>query len=257
MKSVIIAAASFVAVASAADDSSHASAVWIGESQTISRGEPLRTVIKMRVDEGWHTYWSNPGEGGLPLSIKAELPEGWTLGEIQYPAPIRFMTGELPGFGYEGEILFPLVIHPPADTEGEVPEFSASLSWLTCNDETCLPGKAELALPGEVDSKLVAKAFTALPQPLEGAKLSVTERDEKILFELSIPSDTGFSPVDHEVFPLTRNVIDPASKPSFEKNTRGIWKASAPKSEYFSGKLDQIVLILKSPNQGAFQIESK
>lgn len=94
-----------------------ATAEWIPESNKVAPGELFRTVVRMKVNEGWHTYWENPGEGGLPIAVKAELPEGWTLGKIQFPAPIAFTTGQLHGFGYEGEVLFPLTITPPAGSD--------------------------------------------------------------------------------------------------------------------------------------------
>ncbi len=144
----------------------HATATWLSTKEPSASDEAIHTVIRMVVDDGWHTYWENPGEGGMPVSIEAELPEGWSIGEIQHPVPKRFMTGELPGFGYEGEILFPLILTPPENFEGEIPDFSATLSWLTCNDETCVPGKAALKLSKTASDRLIESAFDALPRPL-------------------------------------------------------------------------------------------
>ncbi|MBC7979393.1 MAG: hypothetical protein H7Y36_02405, partial [Armatimonadetes bacterium] len=141
----IACACSLISLASAQSEKPHATAEWITESSATDPGKSIRTILKMTVDPGWHTYWINPGEGGLPLKLNAQIPAGWTLGEIQYPAPKQFKTGGLSGFGYEGEIHFPLLITPPPKA-AKIPPLTATLSWLTCNDDACVPGKAELSL---------------------------------------------------------------------------------------------------------------
>jgi len=253
MKAILLASAALVSITAAAP-AIHASAKWVPESDTIAVGKPIRSVIVMTVDEGWHTYWTNPGEGGLPLSIKAELPEGWTLGEIQYPAPIRFMTGELPGFGYEGEIHFPITLTPSAGAEGKIPPLTATLSWLTCDDSTCLPGKAELT-PAKPDSDLVSDAYAEIPSPIPGAKLTASVSGDSVDIVLTLPEGSKIDPVAGEVFPATRNIIDPAAKPVFVKSGAS-WKFSAPKSEYLEGKIEALTLILVSPDKKAWELST-
>ncbi len=253
MKAILLASAALVSLTAAAP-AIHASAKWVPEGTTIAPGQPLRSVIVMTIDEGWHTYWTNPGVGGLPLSIKAELPEGWSIGEIQYPAPKRFMTGELPGFGYEGEIHFPITLTPPADAKGEIPALTATLSWLTCDDATCLPGKAGIT-PGKPDADLVAEAFEKLPSPVPGAKLTATASGDSVEITLDLPAGSEIDPAACEIFPSTRNIIDPAAKPVFVKSGAS-WKFSAPKSEYLEGKIEALTLILVSPDKKAWELST-
>lgn len=232
-----------------------ATAAWIPESEEIANGKALRTVVRMNVDKGWHTYWENPGEGGLPLEIKAELPEDWILGEIQYPAPKRFMTGELPGFGYEGEVLFPVTITPAADASGKSADLKAKLVWLTCDDESCLPGDAEL-VPTKADPALVAAAFDALPKEIPGAKLVLLSADQTIEFALTLPADSKLNPTDFKVFPATRNIVDPAAVMKFEKDSTNPnrWLCSAPKSEYLSDTPNETVLVFVDGENRAWKL---
>ena len=234
-------------------------ATWIPSESSIRGGESLRTVIKMNVNDGWHTYWTNPGEVGIPLALKAELPEGWSIGEIQYPAPKRFMTGELASYGYEGEIIFPVTITPPAGTEGKIPPLRTTLSWLTCNEKTCIPGKAQLKLSSSANPKLVATAYETLPLPLPDAKLTIISADEFIQMTLTLAADSDIHPSDYEIFPVTPNIIDPAAKPRFEPNptTPHAWISTAPKSEYFTDNLEGLTLVLKGKNGTFYQVSSK
>lgn len=231
-----------------------ATATWIAETMSAKPGEPTRTVVVMKVSGGWHTYWENPGEGGMPLEIKAKLPEGWTLGSIQHPVPKRFTTGDLPGFGYEGEIHFPITLTAPDGFEGPLPKIIATFSWLTCDDETCLPGKAEMTLSAAPDPHAVATAFSALPQNVPGAQLTLTAQGDNILITLTVTKD--FDASAFEIFPATRNIINPAANPRFSKGGDNTWTATAPKSEYLEGEPKELTLLLAAPGKGAWKIST-
>jgi thiol:disulfide interchange protein DsbD len=231
-----------------------ATATWTTDSMAVKQGETIRTVIAMTISEGWHTYWENPGEGGIPPEIEATLPEGWKIGGIQYPVPERFMTGDLPSYGYQGKILFPLTLTPPHDFRGQIPEITATLSWLACNDEACLPGKATMALATASEAKTISEAYLALPKAISGAKLTLEAQGKNLLFTLTAPQD--FDPSPFDIFPATRNVIDPAAKLRFERSAAGTWTATAPKSEYFEGEPAKLRLVLATPGKGAWKIST-
>ena len=38
---------------------------------------------------GWHGYWLNPGDAGLPMDVQWQLPEGFAVGPLRYPVPAR------------------------------------------------------------------------------------------------------------------------------------------------------------------------
>ena len=37
-------------------------------------GEMLTLALRFRPDDGWHGYWSNPGDAGLGMQIDCTLP---------------------------------------------------------------------------------------------------------------------------------------------------------------------------------------
>lgn len=256
MKAVFLAAAILPLAAVAGENQANAS--WSSETATVENGNPLRTAIRMQVREGWHTYWENPGEGGMPLSIEAELPEGWAIGPIQYPVPKRFMTGDLPGFGYEGKIIFPITVTPPVGFSGSIPAIKATLSWLTCNDETCVPGEAELTLSKHPEPELIGNAYDALPKPMPGAIISLTSDDDKIIITMT-HQNPNFDPTTCEIFPVTRNIIDPSSKPHFTAQLSSLptWVATAKKSEYLDGQPTELTLVLSDPEKGAWKVSAR
>ena len=246
MKASILALASLFALPTA-HAQNMATAEWIPESVEVAQGKEFRTVVRLKINEGWHTYWENPGEGGLPIAVKAELPEGWTLGKIQFPAPIAFKTGPLSGYGYEGEVLFPLTITPPPGSGAtELPEgIVAKITWLTCNDKSCVPGKTE-ASPTPAQPELVEKAFAALPEKISRSTLSCDTSGDDVKLALTLPADSKLDPTSCKVFPVTRNVIDPSAKSVFGKDASNAntWVTTAPKSEYLDGTPDSLSLVL-------------
>ncbi len=235
-------------LSSAAVRSGHATAEWIAGSENYQAGTPVRTALRLVLDEGWHTYWSNPGEGGMKISVKWDLPEGWEAGELEQPVPIRFLTGSLAGFGYEGTVSFPVAITPPAGAAGDV-KLAAKVSWLTCDDSACVPGDAELSLElkqGEAapssHEAAIREAELAVPRQADGLSLEVTETEAGVELALTAGADFQADPETCEVFPETPQALDPAAPIQFEKSGDG-WKAVVLKNEYASGPLKSLTLV--------------
>jgi thiol:disulfide interchange protein DsbD len=123
----------------------HTKASLLSETDAARPGQPLTVGIRLQMEEGWHTYWRNPGDSGLPTRVKWELPAGFAAGEIQWPYPIRFRTGPLVNYGYEHDVLLPVEIRVPAALPASHVRIAGRVDWLECQ-EACLPGRAELSL---------------------------------------------------------------------------------------------------------------
>ncbi len=247
-----------VLIATSALAQQHATATWVTATQSITQGEPIHSIIKMKVSERWHTYWKNPGEGGIPIEIEAALPDGWKLDEIQYPAPKRLLTGELPSFGYEGEVIFPVTIHPPKDAQGSLPEIKAKLSWLTCNESNCVPGEAKLTLSTKGDTSVIQAAYRAIPKPLDGGKLEFTADKTQVVITLSLTEKTNIDPTLYEVFPITPNIISAASELRFKasENKPNTWIAIGKISEYIEINIKSLSLELFKSGEASWSISS-
>jgi thiol:disulfide interchange protein DsbD len=209
-------------------------------------GKSFPVAIRLSIDPGWHSYWINPGVGGMPLKATWTLPEGWTAGELKQPVPKRFMTGDLPGFGYEGEAVFLVDLTPPAGATGEA-ECKVKLAWLTCDESACVPGDAELSvkLPAGngaagKDAALIDAAELKIPEKAELGLMVVEGRGSLSLIFLDA-DEMDLSLVS--AFPATSDVIDPADPIKIGK-TRDAWMASVKKSEYADGPATQLDIVL-------------
>jgi DsbC/DsbD-like thiol-disulfide interchange protein len=123
----------------------HTKVSLVAETDAARAGHSLTVGIRLQMEPGWHTYWRNPGDSGLPTRVKWALPAGFEAGELRWPYPERFASGPLVSFGYEHEVLLPVEIRVPAALEGREVRLGARVEWLECQ-EVCLPGKAEVSL---------------------------------------------------------------------------------------------------------------
>jgi thiol:disulfide interchange protein DsbD len=118
----------------------------ISEVDHAEPGADFTVGLHFKLEPGWHIYWKNPGDSGLPPRIQWTLPQEWSASEIQWPAPKRLPVGPLLDYGYENDVLLPITIHTAQGVPTSGPaELKADLRVLVCR-ETCIPGKAALAL---------------------------------------------------------------------------------------------------------------
>ena len=118
----------------------------VAEPTPIISGKTVTLALRFNPVPGWHIYWKNPGDSGLPPSVTWKLPAGWTAGPLQFPFPEKILLPPLVSYGYEQETLLLTTLTIP-DYE-KIPSslpIEADVEWLVCK-ETCLPGKAHLNL---------------------------------------------------------------------------------------------------------------
>jgi thiol:disulfide interchange protein DsbD len=123
----------------------HVKASLVAETEAVRPGQPLTAGIRLEMEPGWHTYWRNPGDSGLPTRATWDLPAGFVAGEIRWPYPNRFTTGPLVSYGYEHDVLLPVEIRVPAALAASEVRIAARVDWLECL-EACLPGRADVSL---------------------------------------------------------------------------------------------------------------
>ncbi|MAC38103.1 MAG: thiol:disulfide interchange protein [Maricaulis sp.] len=115
----------------------------------LSQAEPGRTFhigLHQVMPEGWHTYWRNPGDNGLPVEIDWTAPAGVSIGGIVWPAPIELpLTDEIMDYGYKGEVTLPMPVTIDPGFAGDSVTLIADATWLVCED-ICIPEERTLEL---------------------------------------------------------------------------------------------------------------
>lgn len=122
-----------------------ATASLIADHAGVSAGQEIRLGLRLKHEPGWHTYWRNPGDSGLPTRMEIKQPEDMEIGSIEWPAPEQFLLPPLANYGYDGELLLVRKVRLPETFSVSAVTFRVKADWLVCR-ELCLPGKADLSL---------------------------------------------------------------------------------------------------------------
>ena len=86
----------------------------VAETGAIAPGETIWLALHLEIEPGWHVYWRNPGDSGLPTEIAWTLPSGFTAGQSNGRCPSALSAGSIGNYGYAGavDLLIPLTARP-------------------------------------------------------------------------------------------------------------------------------------------------
>ena len=208
--------------AQASGDGRRAEAELISERTSVLPGETVFIALKMTMDPGWHIYWRNAGDAGLPpqliLKETAGIGEA-ALGEMMWPLPklLPVVDGEIMDYGYDDEAVFALPLTVPADAAGEV-RIEAVADYLIC-ESVCIPETADVSLvlavgePAEnvPAGDLIGAWIAKVPGPFEGeARID----DAAAPWTLSLSLAGGFPDgAGVRFFPFEHEISHPAEQP--------------------------------------------
>ena len=81
-------------------------ATLLADVAAVKPGATFNVGVLLEIAPGWHIYWTNPGDSGLPTQVKFQFPEGFKVGDLRYPTPSRFSSPDgAASFGYGGSVL--------------------------------------------------------------------------------------------------------------------------------------------------------
>ena len=179
-------------------------------------GGEVELAIHMRPVAGWHGYWLNPGDAGLPMDVKWQLPKGFSAGPLRYPVPTRLEIAGLMNYVYERDYAVLVRLKVPADARGTIP-IRADAHWLACTDKVCVPEQGEFALDLPVGTGTPERAQfdewrRLLPRPL--ATLAAFQSYAEI-YRVAIPLPRSVTVRDPYVFPIDDGIVEYAAPQKF------------------------------------------
>jgi thiol:disulfide interchange protein DsbD len=184
--------------------SHHTQVSLLSSVKTIAPGTTFTVGLRMTMDPGWHTYWKNSGEAGLPTTIAWTLPQGFSAGEIQWPLPHKYNeSGEVLTYGYADENMLLVDISAPAGlAAGTRVTLSAAVDWLEC-EHICVPGSASVGIslpvasgtPTADNADLFARYKVQVPNPYAqsaGFTIEQSTAGSSILYRLKATDGRRF-----------------------------------------------------------------
>lgn len=185
-------------------------------------GGEVELAIHMRPEPGWHGYWLNPGDAGLPMEVQWQLPKGYAAGALRYPVPTRLTVGGIMNYVFDHDYAVLVRLKVPNSAKGTVP-IRAQAHWLACTDKICVPEQGELALDLPVGTgtpnRLQFDAWRqALAQPIPTLAHFAVSGDK---LRVAIPLPARAELREPYLFPITDNVVDYEATQSFRRS--GDW----------------------------------
>ena len=181
-------------------------------------GGEVDLAIHMRPAPGWHGYWLNPGDAGLPMDVTWQLPHGFSAGPLRYPVPTRLEIAGLMNYVYESDYAVLVRIKVPANARGVVP-LRAQAHWLACTDKICVPEQGILSLDLPVGTGTPNRAQfdrwrQALPRPLAAIGHFAVAGDK---LRIAIPLPASVSDGKPYLFPAVDGPVDYGATQSFSR----------------------------------------
>lgn len=152
------------------------------ETTQLARGKSTTVAVVLTPQKGWHVYWKNSGDTGLPTRFSWQTPKGVTVGDAHWALPVVKTSGPLTDYIYEDETphLFDVAVRADAPTGPA--KVTVTAKWLVCA-HLCVPGSKTLELDTVVAddggaatdrAPLIERARRGLP--LEDARWKATAR---------------------------------------------------------------------------------
>jgi thiol:disulfide interchange protein/DsbC/DsbD-like thiol-disulfide interchange protein len=152
----------------------------VADVEAVQPGRPFTVGVHFQIEPGWHIYWENSGDAGLPIRVTWSLPEGFRISPLRWPTPRRYTeSGGMTAFGYQDEAMVVATVTPPVSLSSESVTLEATAQWLVCKD-VCIPGMAKLHLTVPVgraapsaEAEMIARFEQAVPQPASRSPVQV------------------------------------------------------------------------------------
>ncbi len=197
----------------------HISATLVTESSVLP-GQQVTLAVLMRPAAGWHGYWLNPGDAGLPLMLDWTLPRGASAGPQHYPVPGTLLVSGLMNHVYEHDYAVLVQLTVPQDAvPGSALPIKAAARWLACTKEVCVPEQGELSLvlkvkaPGPRDPRFDGWR-AAMPAPL-GSPVKFALVGERL--RLAVPLPAAVKLENPHLFIAAEGVADYAGAQTFSR----------------------------------------
>ncbi len=133
--------------------------------------------VKIELQQGWKTYWKNPGDAGAPITIEFNDTSIGNKLKILFPFPEKFKDHDVSTIGYEGQVIFPVRIQK--DEIDKINE-KINLDYLVCKD-ICIPISETKNLNLNLQNVIQSDAFMESYKTVPKKKLNYFNIDENII----------------------------------------------------------------------------
>ncbi len=229
----------------------------IAEKENPKPGDNIWIAIEHNISPEWHLYWANPGDSGIPIRIKWDLPHHFKIKEINWPVPDKIITEPLANYGYKDRVILLQKLSIPKEAPKGTATLKAKVDMLVCK-EICLPETANASLTlnigealasGEGDNNegskdnldYIQNALAKMPESLPG-KFTFQEDEGNLVVRIKPEDDKFIKDIQKdsaEFYPLAWGVINHYPSPKISVNDGEI-VIKEEKGDISTSKMDHL-----------------
>ncbi len=223
----------------------------------VSGGE-MMIGLHFEIEDGWHVYWQNPGDSGMPVRVSWTANDYFSFGSIQWPYPMTFQEEHLITYGYKDETLLMLPVTITENAPKGTYTAEAFIQYLAC-ERICLPGFETHTIQIEIrDEKPVAKSgyeslferfASKLPVESNGLNAYFERNNDVVSLELTGDLPEGFEPETLRFFASAENQLESSSPQKFEFDGNSL-KVDLRVSRYLNEEITTLPGVLVVPSNG-------
>jgi suppressor for copper-sensitivity B len=122
-------------------------------------------AVQFDMQEGWKTYYKNPGDAGYPLAIEG------ADSKIYYPLPTKYEEDGLVFFGYKNKVVFPVKLSNFGD--------KIQIKYGVCK-ELCVDEMKEYTLTSgnSEDAKIIADNLANIDNPAPNHNIQYAKKEQ-------------------------------------------------------------------------------
>jgi len=191
----------------------------IADHSSANAGDTVWLALKLEMDPGWHVYWRNPGDAGLPPQIIWDDTVTAEFDEFAWPIPelLPVVPNQIMDYGYSDVVVLPFEATLPADASGAV-SFTGTADYLIC-EEICIPETAPVSLDLSIgapalgsDAREIMEWRSKTPTEFEG-QVALNRGAEGWTLSLSPSENNAFDKEPIRFFPYDHHIVHSAAQP--------------------------------------------
>lgn len=151
-------------------------------------------AIRLKLSQGWKTYWRSPGEAGIPPEFDWGGSENIRAVQIHWPTPEVFDFNGMQSIGYSKELVLPVEVWP--DAAGQPMRLATDVTLGVCRD-ICVQASVDLGgilPPGGQADPLIRAAIRHQPATARQAgvraarcRVEPARRGMTLITEVEVP----------------------------------------------------------------------
>lgn len=149
----------------------------------------ILVLVKFQMFNGWHIFWDNPGDAGVPVEFNWQFTENRRVERIHETTPQRFIYNDIiTQFGYGDTAYYLFVIDKIPEDDKNFPKILLDVKWTACSD-VCEPEETRLNVLPTNDTLWYTESKKARATFPEKVFQPVTAENDNYVLTLTFPSD--------------------------------------------------------------------